>query len=131
MDDFEAIKQLISRYNLAFDYGDLEAFLATFTEGGVFHRSTALREYRGHEELTELFGSFPVKGRHMSTNFIIDVDGDRATASSYLVYLNAEGDYLPMMFGVYADELVRQDDGWRFSARRFKVDDGFPMDGQG
>lgn len=127
VDDIEAIKQLVARYNLAFDYGDVDAYLATWTEDGLFHRSNALRSYQGHEALRELITTFPVQGRHVSTNFVIDVDGDRATASSYLLYLSADG-YQPVMFGVYADELVRADGGWRFSARRLKVDDGIPQD---
>jgi pimeloyl-ACP methyl ester carboxylesterase len=127
VDDIEAVKQLVARYNLAFDYGDVEGYLATWTEDGLFHRSTALRSYQGHDALRELITTFPVQGRHLSTNFVIDVDGDRATASSYLLYLSADG-YQPVMFGVYADELVRGADGWRFSVRRLQVDAGIPMD---
>jgi pimeloyl-ACP methyl ester carboxylesterase len=127
VDDIEAIKQLVARYNLAFDYGDVDGYLATWTEDGLFHRSNALRSYRGHDELRELITTFPVQGRHVSTNFVIDVDGDRATASSYLLYLSADG-YQPVMFGVYSDELVRGGSGWQFAARRLQVDAGIPMD---
>lgn len=127
VDDVEQIKQLVARYNLAFDYGDVEGYLATWTEDGLFHRSNALRSYQGHDALRELITTFPVQGRHVSTNFVVDVDGDRATASSYLLYLSADG-YQPVMFGVYADELVRHPDGWRFSVRKLQVDAGIPMD---
>jgi pimeloyl-ACP methyl ester carboxylesterase/ketosteroid isomerase-like protein len=127
VDDVEQIKQLVARYNLAFDYGDVEGYLATWTEDGLFHRSNALRSYQGHDALRELITTFPVQGRHVSTNFVVDVEGDRATASSYLLYLSADG-YQPVMFGVYADELVRHPDGWRFSVRKLQVDAGIPMD---
>lgn len=130
MDDIEAIKQLVARYNLAFDYGDVDGYLATWAEDGLFHRSNALRSYQGHNALRELITTFPVKGRHVSTNFVIDVDGDRASASSYLLYLSADG-YQPVMFGVYADELERSANGWVFTARRLKVDDGIPVDQPG
>jgi pimeloyl-ACP methyl ester carboxylesterase/ketosteroid isomerase-like protein len=128
MDDIEAIKQLVNRYNLAFDYGDVEAYLATWKDDGLFNRSTARRSYRGHDELRELITTYPVNGRHVSSNFIVDVQGDTATASSYLLYLNAEASYQAVMFGVYADELVRTDDGWKFQTRRLQVDAGIPMD---
>jgi pimeloyl-ACP methyl ester carboxylesterase/ketosteroid isomerase-like protein len=130
VDDVEQIKQLVARYNQAFDYGDVEGYLATWTEDGLFHRSNALRSYQGHEALRELITTFPVQGRHVSTNFVIDVDGDCATASSYLLYLSADG-YQPVMFGVYADELVRDGSGWRFSVRKLQVDAGIPMDEPG
>jgi hypothetical protein len=32
------------------------------------------------------------------------------------------------MFGVYADELVRGPEGWRFAVRKLQVDEGIPMD---
>lgn len=122
MDDIEAIKQLTHRYNLAFDYGDVEAYLACWTEDGFFERSNAGRAYQGHEQLDELIRTFPVDGRHISTNFIVDVDGDAATASSYLLYLDKATDFAVSMFGVYADKLVKTSAGWKFSERRLKVD---------
>jgi hypothetical protein len=122
MDDIEAIKQLSSRYNLAFDYEDVDAYIATWTEDGFFERSNAGRSYQGHAELRELLTGFDVDGRHITTNFIIDVDGDRATQSAYLVYMDAKDAFKVVMFGVYSDELVRTDDGWKYSARRLKVD---------
>jgi ketosteroid isomerase-like protein len=53
---------------------------------------------------------------------VIEVDGDRATASfSVNEFLRAkgQGDVLSCCFGVYEDRLVRTAHGWRFSHRRF------------
>jgi hypothetical protein len=122
MDDTEAIKQLTHRYNLAFDYGDVESYLECWTPDGFFERSNAGRGYRGHAELDELIRTFPVDGRHISTNFIIEVDGDRGKASSYLLYLDRAAGFAVSMFGVYDDTLVKTDSGWKFSERRLKVD---------
>jgi hypothetical protein len=122
MDDTEAIKQLTHRYNLAFDYGEVDAYLDCWTADGFFERSNAGRSYRGHAELDELIRTFPVDGRHISTNFIIEVDGDGAKASSYLLYLDKDADFSVSMFGVYDDTLVRTESGWKFSERRLKVD---------
>jgi ketosteroid isomerase-like protein len=122
MDDIEAIKQLSARYNLGFDYVDVDRYLSTWTEDGFFERSNAGRSYQGHEELRELLTGFDVDGRHITTNFIIDVDGDTATQSAYLVYVDAKDAFKVVMFGVYSDELVRTDDGWKYKSRRLKVD---------
>jgi ketosteroid isomerase-like protein len=122
MDDIEAIKQLSSRYNLAFDYGDVEAYLGCWTEDGFFERSNAGRSYQGHDQLRELITTFPVDGRHLTTNFIIEVDGDSARQSAYLAYLDKADGFAVNMFGVYADEIARDEDGWKYASRRLQVD---------
>jgi 3-phenylpropionate/cinnamic acid dioxygenase small subunit len=123
VDDIEAIKQLTARYNLAFDDIDVDGWLATWTDDGFFERSNAGRSYQGHSELTQLISEFPVKGRHVTTNFIIEVDGDAATMSCYLTYLDPAQNFAVVMFGVYADEVIRTPTGWRFSSRRLQVDE--------
>jgi 3-phenylpropionate/cinnamic acid dioxygenase small subunit len=126
MDDVEAIKQLSARYNLAFDHGDVEGYLATWTEDGYFERthSDATFRFRGRQELRGILAGYEVDGRHLTGNFIIEVDGDRATQSAYLTYLaRGEEGFAITMFGVYADELVRTTEGWRYSARRLRIDD--------
>ena len=122
MEDIEAIKQLSARYNRAFDYLDVPGYLAVWTEDGFFERSNAGRSYSGHAELAELLRTFGVNGRHVVTDFIIEVTGDTATQSAYLTYLDADAGYAIVMFGVYADELVRVDGEWKFASRRLKVD---------
>jgi hypothetical protein len=121
MDDIEAIKQLTARYNRAFDSTDVGGYLATWTEDGFFERSNAGRSYQGHEELRELVSTFPVDGRHVTSDFIITVDGDRAESSSHLMYLDREQGFSVVMFGIYADEVVRTDEGWKFRSRRLQV----------
>lgn len=122
MDDIEAIKQLSARYNRAFDYLDVPGYLAVWTEDGFFERSNAGRSYSGHAELAELLTTFGVNGRHVVTDFIIGVNGDTATQSAYLTYLDADADYKIAIFGVYSDELVRVEGQWKFASRRLKVD---------
>ncbi|WP_187369264.1 nuclear transport factor 2 family protein [Baekduia soli] len=121
MDDIEAIKQLTARYNRAFDSVDVPGYLATWTEDGFFERSNAGRSFQGHAELEELLTTFGVDGRHVTSDFIIEVDGDRATSSSHLIYLDVDAGFKVAIFGIYADELVRTDEGWKFSARRLQV----------
>jgi len=122
MDDIEAIKQLTARYNRAFDTKDFEAFLATWTEDGFFERSNAQRSYRGIEQLREMLATFDVRGRHVTSDYIVEVDGDNAHQACYLTYLDVENDFGVALFGDYSDDLVRTADGWRFRARRLRVD---------
>jgi hypothetical protein len=122
MDDIEAIKQLTARYNRAFDLIDVPAYLATWTADGLFHRSNAERPYQGHDDLSVLLSTYPVRGRHVTSDYIISVDGDRAQQSCYLLYLDVNDAFKVVMFGTYADELVREDDGWKFAVRRLEVD---------
>ncbi|GAC1608865.1 MAG: hypothetical protein NVS3B26_07560 [Mycobacteriales bacterium] len=122
MDDIEAIKQLSARYNRAFDYLDEQSYLDVWTEDGFFERSNAGRSYSGHAELAELLSTFGVNGRHVVTDFIIEVKGDTATQSAYLTYLDADAGYKIAIFGIYSDELVRVDGAWKFASRRLKVD---------
>jgi hypothetical protein len=118
MDDFEAIRQLTARYNRASDEADVEAWLDCFVDSGSFTRSNAERAYRGKEELRELLTTFPVKGRHITTDFTIEIDGDAARQSCYLVFFDRERDFQVNMFGTYDDHLIRSD------GRFLKVDTG-------
>lgn len=124
MDDYEAIKQLVSRYNVAFDEMDVEGWVACFTEDAFFHRSNAGRSYRGHDELRELINEFSetFKGRHITTNFDIALNGDSATMSCYLQLLDRSNNHSVAMFAVYADELRKVDGEWKFSQRLLAVD---------
>jgi ketosteroid isomerase-like protein len=122
MDDIEAIKQLTARYNRAFDSKDFEGFLATWTEDGFFERSNAGRSYRGTEQLREMLATFDVRGRHVTSDYIVEVDGDSAHQACYLTYLDVADDFRVALFGDYSDDLVRTADGWRFRARRLQID---------
>lgn len=124
MNDFELIRQLTARYNRASDEVDVETWLDCFTVDGSFTRSNADRSYRGREELRELLTTFPVKGRHLATDFIIDVDGNTARQSCYLIFLDRQGGFSVNMFGTYDDRLVRECGRWRFASRVLDVDVG-------
>lgn len=61
--------------------------------------------------------------QHLITNRRITVDGDEATAVSYLLNpLRAHGDDAVLLVGgSYHDRLRRTDRGWRVTARRFEM----------
>jgi hypothetical protein len=54
----------------------------------------------------------------VTTNSLIDVDGDAARAATDYLFVRPGGEGLAIMAaGRYLDELVRDDAGWRFRVR--------------
>lgn len=64
-----------------------------------------------------MFISYPITGRHVTTDFIIAVDGDTAHQSCYLLFFDGARQYQLHMFGVYEDELTKRNGSWRFRER--------------
>jgi len=124
MDDIEAIRQLTARYNRASDEGDVAAWLDCYTPDATFTRSNAERGWTGREELRSLLLDTEVAARHVTTDFVITVDGDTATQTCYLMFLDRRKNFAVAMFGTYHDALLRSSDGWRFKERNLTVDEG-------
>lgn len=124
IEDIEAIKQLTARYNRAFDEGRAEDWAGCFTPDGFFERSNAGRAYQGRDEIAGLCRSYPTSGRHVTSEHLITVEGDRATQTCYLQYLDRDNGFAIAMFGVYEDKLERQNGEWLFKERRLQVDQG-------
>jgi ketosteroid isomerase-like protein len=124
-EDIEAIRQLTASYNRAYDEQRAADWANHFTEDGFFERSNAGRSYRGREEIAGLCSSFdyPVHGRHVTSEHIINVNGDTATQTCYLQFLNRDKGFTVDLFAVYEDELVKVDGKWLFSSRLCNVDE--------
>jgi 3-phenylpropionate/cinnamic acid dioxygenase small subunit len=61
--------------------------------------------------------------RHMTTEAVIEIDGDEATQRSYLLFLDrAGGSTRVANSGTYDDRLRRTENGWRFVSRRTTLD---------
>ena len=122
VDDHEAIRQLTARYNLAFDERDVDSWLACFTPDASVEFVDTGRVIRGHDELRQVIASTDNTGRHTTTDFIIDVDGDRATQRCHLVELGLDGGKAVVRrYGRYEDRLQRDEGGvWRFDSRRLR-----------
>jgi SnoaL-like domain len=130
--EYELIRQLLGRYNLAIDLGDAEGWAATFTPDGVF-RCTGLPEanplggrYEGTDELiayaTTHFGIYTGRARHWNANLLIDGDGDTATMRCYMLSLTAGAGRLAGTTGIYEDRLRKVDGEWRFIERHIAID---------
>lgn len=122
-DDIVAIQQLLARYNTAVDSGDGPAFAATFTDDGVSINGES--RVAGREALAAIpaQATTTVPGlRHWVANHVIDLDGDEATATVYLLALGGGTPPRLLTSGRYVDRLRRTPEGWRFAVREFLAD---------
>jgi ketosteroid isomerase-like protein len=121
--DHLEIQQVLNLYASALDkhqWSDLEQ---VFTEDAVAD-FIGIGVCEGRQAITELVTGVLTQcavTQHLLGNYMIDVDGDKATASCYLSAMHAGlGDYAAEIFtvwGEYNDQLVRTADGWRIAHR--------------
>jgi hypothetical protein len=125
LEDKEAIRDLLFRYCYGTDAGNVEQWVAGFTDdcvwdGGPFGVCNGKAEMR----------AFYAKGveqartmRHLTLNTVIGVQVDRAHAVSYVALLQVAATGTNIMFtGFYDDSLVRLDGHWRISDRKLRPD---------
>ena len=118
------IADLVARYMHALDRRDAEALAATFAEDGVL--DVAGRRIAGRGALLDFVragtGTFSSGSRHWSSNLVIDGDGDAATASCYMLVVDANDQGRVAVVGRYDDELRKVNGAWRFTNRRITFD---------
>jgi hypothetical protein len=133
-DEAEAIRQLLTRYNFAIDFGDAEAWTACFTSDGTFEcigvpeGSPMGGRHVGADGLLAYaqrhFATAKGHARHWNWNIDIDIDGDTATMRCYLLALSV-GRQRPSVIsgtGIYRDTLRKVDGRWLFAERHVTVD---------
>jgi hypothetical protein len=59
---------------------------------------------------------------------IVEVDGDTGTSRSYVEEVLEAGGKSFMVYGVYNDEVIRENGAWRFKARHYNVLYNGPVD---
>lgn len=118
-----AIRELVARYNYAIDEGRPEEWVATFVPDGTFE-STALGSHTGADALLAFATGYiaAVNGRHCTTDFVVDVEGDTARSRCYLIAVNNAAAPIVSTTAVYDDVLRRTADGWRFVHRKVTPD---------
>ena len=132
--DYEEIRQLLARYNLAIDFGHIDDWVETFVPegkfscvglpedaplGGTHEGKDALRSYAESH-----FGVNQGRARHWNWNLVIEGNGDTATMQCYLnAYSAGQGESaLFRVTGVYRDRLSRTESGWKFVEREVTID---------
>jgi 3-phenylpropionate/cinnamic acid dioxygenase small subunit len=123
--DRQDIGELLVRYATGIDRRDFELFRACFTEDchcdygdiSVWDGVDAITDYmaRSHAGLGHTL--------HRISNQAVQIDGDEATARSYVdaVLLAEDGRSGFHAVGFYDDELVRTSDGWRIHRRTYTM----------
>jgi uncharacterized protein (TIGR02246 family) len=124
-EDQQAIERLLLEYGRTLDSRDFAAYAALFAADGQW--KGAQGTYQGPKEIqatmekifTDAAADIP-KGRnfHVMSNFIIDVQGDRATARSNFIFYKLDGSKpVAEVAGRYEDVLVRVGGAWKFQQR--------------
>jgi 3-phenylpropionate/cinnamic acid dioxygenase small subunit len=113
------------------DGGDFAGLAALFadavlaTEDGTVFATGAAEIQAMWDAQTMLYDGSP-RTRHVTANPVIDVDEAAGTAtvrSSYVVFQQTDALPLqPIIGGRYVDMFARHDGAWRWSERRYAVD---------
>ena len=132
-EDKVAIADLFTRYCCALDNGAVETVVNCFTPDAVL--KSPMIDLKGHAAIRQFVGRFAaqraagVQFRHMVTNIAATIDGDRATATAYLlVLISQNGTHRTLPPGRYECDLVREHGAWRFCRRIVLHDHDYTLD---
>lgn len=119
------IAEVLVRYACAIDQRDWDLFRTCFIVH-VHAEYDGIGMWRNVEEITEaMIQSHINMGQSMHTlsNIVVSIDGDIATARSYVDAILIAGDGQSGLnpHGFYEDQLQRTPEGWRISHRRFTM----------
>ena len=124
--DKSAIQDVIAKYAICVDTGDIEGFSAIFTPDAVWRWPGAGLEYRGREALAQvaLAVATHAKGtQHAISNIVVNVQGNKAQSVCQLCcFLSRPEKIYPLMLGYYEDTLIKQGGEWFFSSRDVRVE---------
>jgi len=124
VEDQLAIDRVLIDYAAFLDGRDYASYAALFApdgewvnEGGTHKGRAAIRQM-----LESTMGPAGTPNRanyHIITNPRVDLDGDRATATSRYLFVmrGPDGQPTPSLAGIYHDELVRLDGVWKIKRR--------------
>jgi len=121
-DDVDQIRQLLVRNFQLGDQNRMAEWVDTFTNDAVFR--SPVMNLTGRDDLAANGSKLraQVPARHWVSNMLIDVDGDEATASSYLIVTAAALPPTLMASGGLKDRLRRVDGRWRIAERIMTLD---------
>jgi pimeloyl-ACP methyl ester carboxylesterase len=118
------IEDLIARYNVSEDIGDIDSWVSTFTRDGSFKGERHGTYITGHHGLRQ----FAIERRrrpgvdryvHWTSNVIISATDEGARAKSYVMTIECapQGGFRIRGLAIKTDELRREDGRWRFKSR--------------
>lgn len=121
MSDKDEIRELLARYCFALDADKIDEMAALFTQDGVWE--TAFGTGTGRAGIVAQANSIATGNRpkrvHLTTNIVIDLDGDTATARSNWALIQNVPSGVPIIGsgGAYSDRLVKVGGQWFFKHR--------------
>jgi 3-phenylpropionate/cinnamic acid dioxygenase small subunit len=123
MTDRQDISDVLIRYATGIDRRDWPLFRTVFADDCELDYGE-IGTWNGVDAVTEFMEqAHAMAGHtlHRLTNQAITVDGDKATARTYIdgLIMFADNDSGVNAVGFYDDELVRTGDGWRIARRRY------------
>jgi 3-phenylpropionate/cinnamic acid dioxygenase small subunit len=125
--DHELITDVLVRYATGIDSRNWTLFRTCFTPDVHADYGSDVGKWTDVDAITEYMKVMHQDMRatsHMLSNFVIDVDGDTATASTYVHAVLVVTDDPPLWYepvGRYVDHLERTADGWRIRERTFHL----------
>jgi ketosteroid isomerase-like protein len=130
MTDGESIRRTCAEYchylDGSGDQQDVESLLDLFDDAGTLFSPRQSRLYRGRDELRGFFTGVHTNSnglsKHLTSNVVITVDADTATAVSDWIYVRPASrdgaDVLGLVsYGRFHDEYVRADGRWKIRSR--------------
>jgi ketosteroid isomerase-like protein len=131
-EDRAAIQHLAQQYADAVMRVDADDWTNTWTEDGAWYLPGMDQPIQGRDVLkpmwTQTMAGYPVVF-HWVQPGLIEIDGDTATARFYVQENIKDGDGNTFrVVGVYDDEVVRTDEGWKFKVRNFHAMYRGPVD---
>jgi uncharacterized protein (TIGR02246 family) len=122
IEDRAEIEQLLLNYGRHLDARDFKAYSQLFARDGVWQGG--MGTVQGPAAIQTFMekaiaGPNTAHNFHLLSNFVIDVQGDAATAWSRWQFVAPGPDGRPVVAqaGRYDDELVREDGRWKFKRR--------------
>jgi ketosteroid isomerase-like protein len=133
MEEWFAIHALFVRYATSLDHGDVESVVDCFLPDATLE-SPVLGSFEGHAGIRDfaqrtatLLGE-GVQFRHVVSNLVADVDGDRAVARCYLLDFRTRSGATQLLSpGEYECDLRRAAGRWRFARRVVHMDQPFSV----
>lgn len=125
VEDHIAIERLMYEYARCADKKDYGGFARVFCEDAVFeYRGEQVTPVAAIQQLMHNLDNYSVT-QHRVQNVLYEVEGDSASGETYCLashLKNAENELLKIdMAIIYADELRREEDGWRIARRVFNL----------
>jgi uncharacterized protein (TIGR02246 family) len=118
-EDEDGIRRTISEYSQRCDDGRFDVWSELFTEDGRF--VVAGNATVGREPIRKMMEAMlppGSRGKHITSNTIVDIDGHRAASSTdYLFVRPTPTGPTIVAAGRYHDRLVREGTHWRFEER--------------